>query len=230
MPQVKSRPTKRKATTYRKSVKRAPPGVTQPGASVLAARAPSYVPRGIKSITDLHYFEKVIQKDSFVVGASAWQSGAWGFQLSDLPEMVNFQQLFDQFRITKIRLMFVPQFQNTDSGSLASPFTFFTTTDQNSIVPPASQLVMLENKTVKITPAIGRPFYHIVYPRVSAAVLYSGATVAAGETATGPMWINTSDQNVVHMGAKWGCSSFVTANTMTVNVFATYSLEFKHSQ
>lgn len=222
---------KRKRSTSRPATTRAPAGVKIAGASTLAYRSPSYGPKS--NPADLHYFKKMCLKSTITLAvATAWQSNAFDFELGDLSEAATFASLFDFYRITRVDLTFMPQYQanvvNSGGASPFSPMTFFTTIDNNDITAPASAIVMMENPTTKFHVPAGKPWKRTVYPRIQGA-LYNGATSSATLETDGPRWISTTNTTAQHYGLKWGVTAQVSSTAETILVYGTYYLEFKAS-
>lgn len=139
-----------------------------------------------------------------------WVPNSLTFQLSDVINVTDFTNLFDQFKITKVKLTlrWSPRAAtytsaNTVAGTGVYNPVLYYYTDHDDDDPVASQEDMLEvqrHKSVRIQPQ--RPIYITVKPAVQAMAYQTALT-----TAYGPKWnmkLNMDDNTAPHYGLKMG--------------------------
>lgn len=160
-------------------------------------------------------------------------SGIFKFRLEDVPNATDFTQLYEQFKITGVKLLFIP-FLGTESSDTA---TLRTETmalaidrganDQAVVNPSFNSL--LENQDVKLRNSqkpfklwIGTPTFH-----QPADGLAQGAYNNSG-------WLDgeiVSARNVDYHGVKWAFpASRTEAQSLQFRVFATYYISCRNPQ
>lgn len=159
-------------------------------------------------------------------------SGIFKFRLEDLPNPTDFTQLYEQFKITGVKLVFIP-FLGTESSDTA---TLRTETmalcidrganDQAVVNPSFNSL--LENQDVKLRNSqklfklwIGTPTFH-----------QPADGLAQGSYKSG--WLDSeivSSRNVDYHGVKWAFpASRTEAQSLQFRVFATYYISCRNPQ
>ena len=78
-------------------------------------RRPLRVPRGVRAGKS-HLFKRVTEAPSITLNMNAPTTWAYAFQLADLPNVSEFVNLFDQYRVNKLKVMIVPNFTGLDGG------------------------------------------------------------------------------------------------------------------
>lgn len=159
-------------------------------------------------------------------------SGIFKFRLEDMPNATDFTQLYEQFKITGVKLMFIP-FLGTESSDTA---TLRTETmalaidrganDQAVVNPSFNSL--LENQDVKLRNSqrpfklwIGTPTFHTPADGLAQGAYKSG-------------WLDSeivSARNVDYHGVKWAFpASRTEAQSLQFRVFATYYIKCRNPQ
>lgn len=177
-----------------------------------------------------------VQSDSNVVsnysGGTNYR-GIFKFKLTDLPGYTDFTNLYENFRITGVRLRFLP-YLGTEStapastGSVMSPLAICIDRGANDAVgvnPSFTQL--LENQDVKIRSSY-KPFsMYIAYPKSHAPA--DGLT----QTVLMTPWLDSevNGEAVDHHGLKF-CFQDNTTNDRQVafRVYATYYIKCRAPQ
>lgn len=163
-------------------------------------------------------------------------AGSISFQLADVPNASNFTQLFDQYRITAVKIEFILPFipatyKDTTVVAQAAP-TLFTASDIDDATAPASLNEILEKETVKchgtLCPYGINKAVRWVKPAVAAA-LYKGTFTGYGSKQG--QWIDANSSDVAHYGLKYWLEG-IGGYSAGVNlyVYTTYYMEFKYPQ
>jgi len=198
----------------------------------------------------VYAFKRSCQLSPFVFQDGSWQQSTGGnaisndsslvidkgifkFRLSDLPNYTDFTNMYEQFKITGVKLRFIPNF-GTESSSTASAYTeaFAYCIDRgaNDYVNTAITFDgLLEHQDVKIRTSqrgtinlwIGAPSAH----QPADAVIQSAYVRP---------WLDsdqTSSVNVDHHGLKFAFQTVrPTANANRFKVYATYYVKCRNPQ
>lgn len=154
-----------------------------------------------------------------------WVPNSLTFQLSDIINVSDFTNLFDQFKINKVvlTLRWSPRANTyTSTNTYASTGVYnpvlYYYTDHDDDDPVATQEDMLEvqrHKSRRILPQ--RPIYITVKPAVQAMAYQTALT-----TAYGPKWnmkLNMDDISAAHYGLKMGVNKLgVDLGSITIDV------------
>jgi len=152
------------------------------------------------------------------------------FSLSDLPGSSDFTNLFDQYRITAVEIVYVFSTHILASQARYPRITF--SVDYTDASTPASENAVLEYQNSE-TYQFGQTkhtFKRMFKPRAALAA-FEGAFTGYG-AAPPNMWFDCSDSGVQYYGVKEWVSNFnSTLNTgAIINVYARYHMDFKNAR
>jgi len=145
----------------------------------------------------VHRFCRSAQLSNITTSVTVPQLVGLQFNLSQLPSVTDFTNLYDQYRIDKIELRLLRSVTEATPGSQDSSI-IVTTVDYDDANAPAStnELFQFGNtQTWNITDNVQISFV----PRVAVAA-YSGTFTAFANQA--PMWIDSGSNSVQHYGVK----------------------------
>lgn len=160
-------------------------------------------------------------------------TGIFKFRLSDLPNPTDFTSLYEQFKITGVKLRFLPFAGTENSASSGAPFTETCAfaidrgaNDQAVLGPTFDSL--LENQDVKLRNSqkgfsiwIGTPTYHQPADGMTQGSYKSG-------------WLDSdisTSRNVDHHGLKWAWPlTRSDATAAYFRVYATYYITCRNPQ
>lgn len=137
---------------------------------------------------------------------------ASSFPLTGLPQVAQFQALYDQFRITHVQMRFM--LRTDPSAQAAATATYprlYYARDYNDLNLPANLNELREYSKCKIVHL--KPDKTVVV-NLKPAVLtevYKTA-VSTGYAPKWRQWISTADASVPHYGVKWGVDQFTNTN------------------
>ena len=137
------------------------------------------------------------------------------FTLSSLPSFTEFQALFDQFRIKRIKIMYLPPNSIAWTGSTSSqPIgEFYTVLDFDDATTPGSLNDLLQYQTLKRT-YFNKPHYRYFKPLATQSGVYlTGAVTTGYRSLPSNTWFDIATPNVVYYGIK-GAFSVSPASTM----------------
>ena len=184
---------------------------------------------------------------AFTTGVgTGWSSPVYQFKLNQLGDVTHYQNMFDQYRITGIKMKIFPN--STVSGTVASTTgTDGTGTVATAFLPqpipklwytydaddsgnPASVLALFE-KDVK-TRTFNRDItIYIKNPcALSTTTKDPSSIVDVSNMVRRPIkspWINTSDPDVGHLGIEWGLFGAQATQRYNPRVVLTYYFQCK---
>lgn len=163
--------------------------------------------------------------------------GSNGFRLVDLPNYSEFINLFDQYRIVKIDLQFIPSWEgsNKSTSALADTClpTLVTVEDHNDSNLLTSRADYQQYRTYRETIlSAQRPVTITVKPQPAMAV-FGGGVFSSYAQPGDAVWLDTASYTVDHYGLKWAviwplAGTGVAAGFLTV--IAKYTLQMRDTR
>lgn len=166
---------------------------------------------------------------SQLIGA---QDFAVFFTLDQTPNAATFTSLFDQYRIRKVVLKFLPQIQFVSTPDVITApgpsGAFVYVEDQDDATALGSLNAYLEYDTCKMQQAHDlTPIVMNINPKIAGSA-YRGAFTGYTNLPN-TTWIDCSNRDVQYYGAKFRVEGYNTGGTKQVwRVFADFYVEFKH--
>ena len=130
-------------------------------------------------ISNVHAFKRKVVLGNVTAynngGVTTNAASAFSFKLSDLPQYTDFTALFDQYKITGVKLDFIPFADNvswevaSNGPTVAAPGgPLMIATDYDDVTLPASASEMLSRQNVKVIP-VGRRHQMFLRPKIIAS-------------------------------------------------------------
>lgn len=176
-----------------------------------------YRRRGVKRTNlgnaGVHYFRRRyvvanITSSTSAVGVQTNAAGVLSFSMSSLPSASEFTALFDQYKIMKVKLDFIP-FGDTvnlpvstmsGSSSLVSPGgPLITAVDYDDANAPAQASDLLQYQYSKVTP-VPRRHKMTLRPKFATEVYRSGVSTGYGARSG---WLDCANSDIPHYGVKY---------------------------
>lgn len=155
-----------------------------------------------KRALKVHHFKRTFALDYITSAAGADVLGAFNFYLAQLPNYTEFTNLYDQYRINKILIKFVPNVNSADVAASATIAQFNTVLDFNDSTPLASLNNCFEYGNWRMTRGT-QVHTRIFTPSSLDAVANTGGTTPSFVNPTWKQWIATSSANIPHFGLKY---------------------------
>lgn len=177
-------------------------------------------------IVPRHKIHTFVRKQNFgtITGSvTAEQDGAFAFSLASLPDPTEFTNLFDTYRISKVKLDFYPLFIDTSATVPYPPM--ITAIDYDDSV--ATAYAVLQEYDTSVVSQTGTYFQRVLTPRVALAA-YGGAFTQFAQ-AKAEQWLDCASPGVTHYGLKYALPITGAANGVWL-VEATYMLQFRESR
>lgn len=148
---------------------------------------------------------------------------SYSFQINNLPNNTEFLSLFDQYRIVKVQMRFIPY--QTVANPTASKSILVTVADYDDSSNLTSLGDAYQYPTCRITNALGEHIWTIK-PRIAKAAYGSGVFTSYANDAA--QWIDSASPTVSHYGIK----AYLTADQGSVRnswkVIYKYWIECRH--
>jgi len=180
---------------------------------------------------------RVTELTPFTITATtdAWTTTNYNFRLVDLPSFTDFTNLFDSYKITGVKITWMPRYFDSSMGG-ANAYTPATATpniwlctDDDSDSNLTSQLQAMQVDRARMVKNPWKPFSMFVRPKFTREVkVFAG--IAGANPGSG--WLDTANSGVYHYGITIGASSpgyaaGASFNPMVYDVYAKYYLQFR---
>lgn len=157
---------------------------------------------------------------------------AFDFKLNTLPSYTEFTNLYDSYRITKIKMHWLPRmnifsFDAYTATSTESP-QLLTVVDTDDSTVPSSLDELLERETMRVH-HFSKPFTITFKPKFSLAA-WGGTLFTSYAEGGANQWIDVLSPGVPYFGVKVGTTTYSTNNSgenPVWDIITTYYLEFK---
>lgn len=174
----------------------------------------------------VHYFKRSAYAPAAVIatgGATNYFALAWN--LAGLPDFTDFSSLYDQYKIRKVKVQFMPRGNSSDSVTGNAISSLFTVLDFDDSNPPTSVEQLLQYDTLKVCRSTQQQT-RLVVPKFNKGIIN---TVAGGLIGKNPStgYIDLANSSVAHYGIK-GALTVSTAGTIVYDVVTTFYLAMKH--
>lgn len=145
---------------------------------------------------------------------------AYSFQLSDLPGYTEFTSLFDQYRIRKVVVRFIPDITIATPASGTGNNVAYSAIDLDDST--ADTITGIEQYGTCVVHNNVKPFSRIIYPKFAIAA-YSGAFTSYAQSQG---WVDCASASIQHYGLKVAFAQN-SGNANTWRVSATYTVEMR---
>jgi len=146
----------------------------------------------------------VARRTSHVFRSIAFASAngfAYEFRLGYMPNYTEFTALFDQYRLVKVYVKFIPlQTESAYGSTVPANGYIITSTDEDDANAHTSRDAALSCQTHQIN-GVCEEFTRVVYPRAAAAV-YSGAVSTSYAQTAPDTWFDAANVNTSFYGLK----------------------------
>lgn len=153
--------------------------------------------------------------------------GAFQAQLNQVEQWGDFAQLFDRYKISGVKLKFIPLTNSSEVGNAVPMIAYAIDLDDASVPSSYAELNQKYNVHKK---RLDKPCSIYIKPRVASSI-YSGLT--SGYAVGKPMYIDCNDPGVPHYGLKYWIRDMSLGSTTTntvVRIETTYYLSLKDPQ
>lgn len=162
----------------------------------------NYKLKRLNTFKTYHYSRYGLRQSINLV--SNQQLGAYQFSLDQVQNFADFTQLYDQYKITGVKVIF-RLMTNPDSAVATTQIfpTLWMVRDNDDSATPGSLVSLMEKEGVKykvLRPNSAVSMY-IKSPRLAGMVYQSGTTTSY--TSIAPKWVDCSYPTTPHYAIKW---------------------------
>jgi len=155
------------------------------------------------------------------------------FRLGNIQTPGDFQSLYDQYKITGVKVQIIPLSDSATSQSSGFlPSIYWARDNDSAGTVPTTEASLRERQDVKVLRLTGPRTIYIKNPKLITDVAVQGGVSLLSLNSTG--WIDCNDQNVMHNGlVMWFKNVDLRAQPNTVTAFrfeATYYLKCRNPQ
>lgn len=152
-----------------------------------------------------HHFKRTFIGEILSSGTSASFAG-YSVNLSQLPNYTEFTTLFDQYRINKVVVKFVPSFTQDTIGSTEITPNLQSVIDYNDVTTPTATSELLQYQSYRRTRG----------NQTHTRVFTPSTLVDISDTASSPkwkQWLSTANATLPHFGLKVALDATVVAGS-----------------
>lgn len=172
----------------------------------------------------VHRFKRAVFYSGSISGSTILDTfGGVRFRLVDVPNVTEFTNLFDQYKIDGVKIHFLPRGNTAEVGTNQGIVKFFSAIDYDDITAPGSINDILQYENVKTTRST-QDHSRYIKPKV-AGLAYQTAVGNAYMPKRG--WIDCANTTVEHYGIKWALQQ-LPAGSQTFDIKVDYYLSFKN--
>lgn len=181
--------------------------------------------RQVQNKQPVHYFKRsyYVANGLTAFGANSFNAIAVG--LNSVPNHAEFTALYDQYKITGVKIKFLPRGNSSDVSTQNNISSLFTAIDLDDSQVPTSvdQLLQYQNmKMVRTTQSLVRYWK----PKFNVGTLSTLAGGLSGKMNT-TGWIDVTDDSVLHYGCKTALTALAGQNVI-YDLIVTLYLAFKN--
>lgn len=170
----------------------------------------------------VHYFKRSQYYSATIVNNTLNNTPfATTFRLSDVPNVSEFSNLYDQYKITAIKWKLMPRSSDYAIG-LTAP-RVFSIVDKDDSSPPLNIDEILQYQNVKVT-SFGK--WHTRYIKPNIGYQLGDLSTTINMRSVGKGWIDMANTNVPHYGIKGIITP--SSSALAFDLHVTYFLAFKN--
>lgn len=181
-----------------------------------------------RSSRRVHHYKRTVAADVVTVLAGFVGYFSTTFQLSDLQDVADFTNLYDQFRINKVVYKLIPKFtpNNVNVNANSNPGgEAVSVLDYNDASTPSSISQLLQYGNVRKS-----KYWRGITRTFTPAVLVNGYKSAVGNAYLSKykQWISMGDITTPHYGVKWALDATGCFGDLKFDVYKTYYFSCKN--
>lgn len=158
----------------------------------------------VRLSNNLHHYKRTVELDAIFADPLGHSFGSLQFTLGQLPNVSEFTALYDQYRINKIKVVFVPALSGMDANAPSTQYympNLHSVVDYDDATAPTSMAQLFQYPRLKRTRGL-RDHKQYFSPAVSVEVYQSG--ISTSYSAKWKQWLDLASTSVPHYGVKYG--------------------------
>lgn len=199
--------------------------------------------RKVLGASTVHRFHEIVQQNTLACVGSSNAAGIIKFQISDLTNWAYYQQLFDLYKITAVKVKLVPKWSTSDvavpnssgtaGGSL--PMLYIAENRDPYVPAPASAADVLNDDQCKILRLTAPMNLYLKSPKPDITNGGGNIPMQFGVGSKYQPWLTTggnsqtvNQENVSHYGFRWWIANGGNYE-VDIDVYITYFFSLKES-
>lgn len=192
------------------------------------ARGSHRITRQVLS-NNVHHFKRTVQLSSLLTiapgGVITANFQAYQFSIGQIPNVSEFSSLWDQYRINKIKLEFIPAITEVNQATSNYMPNLHTVMDYDDANAPSALTEMMQYPGYRRTPG-NRMHKRYFTPAVSMEVYRSA--ISTGYSTRFKQWLDFGNTDVPHYGVKLCADGYAASGQQWAwNVYATFYFSCK---
>lgn len=166
---------------------------------------------------NVHHFKRTFQPSSINNLSAGATAGTYAPQFTNLPNATEFTALFDEYRINKMVVKFVPNYTGSDmnpNATFNSLPNIYSIIDYDDASTPANLDELLQYPNMRMTRS-NQIHTRVFTPKVSLDV-----NGVAGTAAKAKQWLDCNQTTIPHYGMKYWIDA-AGVSTGTYRIFIT---------
>lgn len=185
--------------------------------------------------TAVHTYRRMFNWGTIPISTD--QHTAITFRLNMLPNYSEFQALYDQYKIKKIKFRIERPFTNNSldggtAGNTSTTAKFIRCVhdyDGGSALTTEAEYLQYQN--IKSYPSVGvKPINITLYPKIANAIFKNDSFNTYANAAINPQWIDVAAPDVNHFGIRLFTPQLALGNDQSYRIFATVILQCKNTR
>lgn len=140
--------------------------------------------------------------------------GSLGFQLNNLPNVIDFETLYDKYKISGIKIVIQPLSNFASTANLGTLPVLNWAYDQDDLAIPAGLDTIRQYGNCK-TAILNKPVKIYLKPKILTKV--NAGSGGTGDLVSVPKYLDLSDPGVPHFGIKFWITNMLLGNTANIN-------------
>lgn len=167
-----------------------------------------------------HVFVRAAFFSTITSAAAVPVFGGYQFALTDLPNSSEFTNLFDEYMIAKVSVMFMPNKLTLNTNTAITTPYFLTVIDKDDAATPSSVNDLVQYPNCRFTS--GNKRLVLTFKPRHTFNLYNGGVTDGYATRQG--FIDCSNAGVPHYGVKFALEQSATASAYQYAVWVRYTI------
>lgn len=174
-------------------------------------------------IQPVQFFKRSQYLPGYFAHSTTDTSGAFIFRLSDVPDVADFTNLYDMYKINLVKWTLIPRGNSSDVTTQGQSMGVFTALDYDDNATPASLDTIMQYQNMKMTRST-QQHKRILRPLARNNIIGAGGTVNNGPYRG---WLDCGSTTTPHFGIKFWLQA-LPSGIQQYDIKLDYYLSFKN--
>lgn len=164
----------------------------------------------------VHNFKRIAYTDDWlkIIPSTTTTFGALTFSLDSLPSYTDFTELYDAYRINKVKVEIIPRINSGDMSSQVQMPMFHSVVDHTDAAAPTTLASMMEYENVRSTQ--GTRVHKRYFTPKAQQELFNSVVGTGYGTDRRNKFIATDNPAIPHYALKWAAGPLITGGSNQV--------------